>query len=100
MHRRASVLEGMPATRDHCSADARGPVPEFNSARRRLRSAPGVVMPTSRCLLPLLFALALGGCAAFRGHPEPATDPQADLKILSSQIDAAAVTACLKKPDR
>lgn len=51
-----------------------------------------------KCLLASLCVLALGGCAAFRGHPEPVTDPRADLTSLASQINAAAVTACLQSP--
>lgn len=53
------------------------------------------------CLAMLSVALVtlLGGCAAFDGYPRRATDPNADLAQLSSQIDAKAVTACLAKPN-
>jgi hypothetical protein len=55
-------------------------------------------MNTMRVLLVLLSAVALGGCAAFRGHPERATDPQADLQALAPHLDAAAASACLQAP--
>ena len=40
----------------------------------------------------------LAGCAAFEAYPKRATDPEADLQQLRSQIDANAITACLDAP--
>lgn len=55
-------------------------------------------MNVLKCLLTSLCVFALAGCAAFRGHPDQATDPRADLQTLASQINAAAVTTCLQSP--
>ena len=40
----------------------------------------------------------MSGCSAFKGYPERATDPSTDLDKLRPDIEASAITACLKSP--
>jgi hypothetical protein len=53
----------------------------------------------SHWLLWGLAAMLLSGCAAFEGYPQRATDPEADLAQLRSQIEASAIAACLGAPE-
>ncbi|HUG26176.1 hypothetical protein [Piscinibacter sp.] len=55
-------------------------------------------VPLLRRLPWVLVAWLLGGCAAFDGYPQRATDPEADLVQLKPQLEANAITACLDAP--
>jgi len=49
-----------------------------------------------RTLAVVLAALALSGCAAFKGYPERVTDPDTDIAKLAATIDADAIARCVK----
>ena len=57
------------------------------------RISPLMNFVLSGCLVAIL-----SGCAAFEGYPKRATDPEADLDQLKTEIDAKAITTCLDAP--
>lgn len=59
---------------------------------------PSVKVGTCGFFMAALLATILAGCAAFDGHPQRATSPEADLEQLKPRIDATAVAACLDNP--
>lgn len=68
------------------------------SSGRDLGGAPHCEWRDLRFGLVLMLILVLSGCAAFKGFPERATDPDTDLTELKTHIGADAVKACLDNP--
>lgn len=66
----------------HCHFQPASPAPQFN-------------LQLCKPVLSICLIAILSGCAAFVGYPKRATDPEADLDQLKSQIEAKAITTCL-----